>query len=126
MSNTHDSELEKLDSWDVQKPEVRPPIKPSRLVVSVSFQRNEFDQISKHAELIGKKTSQFIRDAAIAQTLPQVDFLFSYSFSGSLGTSWLTEQLPTYTAVSGNEQQYLQEQLSEQSGKTHQSTLPFR
>ena len=75
MSNTHDSELEKLDSWDVKQPQVRPPVKPSRLVVSVSFLRKDFEQISKHAELIGKKTSQFIRDAAIEKTHPQRDFL---------------------------------------------------
>lgn len=126
MSNTHDSELENLDSWDVEHAQLRPPVKPSRLVVSVSFPRKDFEQISKHAELIGKKISQFIRDAAIEKTLPQQDFLLLSSFSGSLGASWLTEQLPTFTIVSGHEPQHLLEQLSQQSEKTNQLTLPFR
>lgn len=126
MGNTNDSELEKLDSWDVEQAQVRPPVKPSRLVVSVSFPRKEFEQISKHAELVDKKISQFIRDAAIEKTLPQRDFLLLSSFSGSLGASWLTEQLPTFTIVSGHESQHLQEHLSQQSEETNQLTLPFR
>jgi hypothetical protein len=110
MSNTNNSELENLDSWDVEHAEVRPPVKPSRVVVSVSFRREDFDQVSKLAELNGRKTSQFIRDAAIEKTLPQRQFLWFSSFSGSLGASWFSDQLPTITIVSGHEPQHIQEQ----------------
>ena len=103
MNKNKNSELERLDNWDVDKAEVKLPVKPSRLVVSVSFQRDDFERISKHAALLGKKTSQFIRDTVIEKTLKQSEPVFFSICSHSLGAAWITDQLPPITLVSGNQ-----------------------
>ena len=101
MKNNNDSELEKLENWDTNQAEVRQPQKPSRVVFSVAFQRDDFDRVSKYAESIGKKTSEFIRDAAIEKTMTQGEFARSMFGYGSLGTFWATDQMPPITVVSG-------------------------
>jgi len=103
MNKKKDSELERLDNWDVDKVEVKSPVKPSRLVVSVSFQRDDFELVSKHAGLLGKKTSQFIRDTVIEKTLKQSEPVLFSTCSLSLGASWFTDQMPPITSVSGNQ-----------------------
>jgi hypothetical protein len=89
MSKKRESELERLDTWDVDKAEVKQPVKPSRVVFSVAFHRDDFERVSKHASLLGKKTSQFIREAAIRETLPKSDptLLFSHGLSASFLTN---------------------------------------
>jgi len=101
MKNSNNSELEKLETWDTNKVEIRQPKKPSRVVFSVAFQRDDFERISKFAELSGKKTSEFIRDAAIEKTLTQGEFARSIFGYGSIGTMWSTDQIPQITLVSG-------------------------
>jgi len=103
MNKKKDSELERLDNWDVDKVEVKSPVKPSRLVVSVSFQRDDFERVSKHAGLLGKKTSQFIRDTAIEKTLKQSEPVLFSIFSLSQATSLVTNQMLPNTLVSGNQ-----------------------
>jgi len=96
-----DSELDKLETWDASQMEVRQPKKPSRVVFSVAFSRDDFDRISKLAELSGKKTSEFIRDAVMEKTLKQGEFVHTIFGYGSLGTMWSTDQIPPITLVSG-------------------------
>jgi len=94
MNKKHDVELERLDTWDVDKAKIKQPVKPSRVVFSVAFKRDDFEHISKHASLLGKKTSQFIRDAAIQKALQQSEpVLFSY-VSFSLDASWFADPQP--------------------------------
>lgn len=101
MSREHDGELEKPETWDFTRPEVREPVKTSRVVVSVAFRRDDFAQVSAYAERIGKRTSEFIRDAAIEKTTgPSVGILL-YG-GGSMGTLWWTEQMPAVTIASGS------------------------
>lgn len=91
MNKKHDAELEKLDTWDVDKAEVKQPVKPSRVVFSVAFHRDEFELVSKHAALLSQKTSQFIREAAIQKALQASDpLLFSY-YSYGLGASFFAD-----------------------------------
>jgi hypothetical protein len=101
MRNKQNSELENLKNWDTDRIEVRQPKKPSRVVFSVAFQRDDFDRVAKYAELCGKKTSEFIRDAAIEKTLMQEKFVSFLFGSGSSGTIWSSEQLPPITVVPG-------------------------
>ena len=103
MNKKNDVEIENLDSWDVEKVDVRLPVKSSRAVVSVSFSREDFNHVSKYAESIGKRTSQFIRDAAIEATLKQRDCVFISTLSGGLGTFWSIDDMPTVTVVSGSQ-----------------------
>lgn len=101
MKNNNDSELEKLETWDTNQVETRQPQKSSRVVFSVAFSRDDFNQISKHAELIGKKTSEFIREAVIEKISIQGNQIISVNSYGSLGTIWTVEQTPPITMVSG-------------------------
>jgi hypothetical protein len=101
MRRKKESELEKLEAWDSNKAEIRKPQKPSRVVFSVAFKRDDFDRVSKYAELCGKKTSEFIRDAAIEKTLMQENFTSFLFGSGSLGTVWSIDQMTPITMVSG-------------------------
>ena len=112
MDKTEDSEIEKLDNWDVDKADVKLPVKPSRVVVSVSFQRDDFELVSKHAALLGIKTSQFIRDAVIERTLKQSSPVLFSTCSFSLGASWLTDQMPPITLVSGKQVEHPQTLIS--------------
>jgi hypothetical protein len=94
MNEKHDSELERLDTWDVDKAEVKQPVKPSRVVFSVAFRQDDFERVSKYASLLGKKTSQFIRDAAIQQTLQQSEPVLFSHVSFSLDASWFADPQP--------------------------------
>ena len=108
MNKKKNSELESLDNWDVDKAEVKSPVKPSRLVVSVAFQRDDFELVSKHAALLGKKTSQFIRDTVIEKTLKQSEPVLFSTRSLSSGAVRLIGQMPPVTSVSVNPIEQLQ------------------
>lgn len=86
MKKKRDSELEKLENWDTDKIEVRQPKKPSRVVFSVAFSREDFELVSKYAEFCGMKTSKFISEAAIEKATGQGELLFR---SGSHDASWI-------------------------------------
>ena len=69
-----DAELENEDQWDFDAAEVRPAVARSRAVVSVAFAREDFERVSECAERQRKRTSEFIREAALEKvgrsTLP--------------------------------------------------------
>jgi len=94
MNKKNDADLERLDTWDIDKAEVKQPVKPSRMVFSVAFKRDDFDRISKHASLLGKKASQFIRDAAIEKALQQSEPVLFSNVSFSLDASWFADPQP--------------------------------
>jgi hypothetical protein len=83
------SELEKLETWDTNKVEVKKPAKPARVVFSVAFKRDDFNLISKYAEFCGMKTSRFISEAAIEKATGQGKLLFR---SGSQDASWIISE----------------------------------
>jgi hypothetical protein len=96
------SEVQKPENWDFETPIVRKSSKPTRIVVSVAFRLDDFQQVSKCAHLVGEKTSQFIRDAAIEKSKAKNSVIFVYG-SGSLGTQWSDEQISAITRVSGRQ-----------------------
>ena len=96
----HYRELEKAESWDFEQPEVREPVKASRVVVSVAFRRYDFVPVSECAERLGKKISEFIREAAIEKAKGRGAGTLVYG-SGSTGTLWSTEHMPTITRIFG-------------------------
>jgi hypothetical protein len=103
MRKKQNSELERLETWDNNKVEIRKPKKPSRVVFSVAFKRDDFDRVSKYAELCGIRTSEFIREAAIEKTLKQGEFAWFMFDSGSQIASWIIDknEMPQITAASG-------------------------
>ena len=100
MGNERDSELKRAETWDFEKPEVREPVKHSRAVVSVAFRRDDFTQVSVFAGRIGKRTSEFIREAAIEKATGRGGWPVVYG-SGSIGSLWWLEQMPATTLASG-------------------------
>lgn len=97
MSQEGDLELE--ESWDYEQPEVRGPVKASRVVVSVAFRRDDFEPVSRHAERMGKKISEFIREAAIETAGGRGGHILMFS-SGNGFTLWGTPMMPSDTRVS--------------------------
>ena len=60
-----EDELEKEDTWDFGRSQRRRPVKNPRSIVSVAFSADEFQLVVACAEREGKRTSQFIREAAL-------------------------------------------------------------
>ena len=89
MKNKTHSELEKPENWDTNQVEVRKPKKPSRVVFSVAFSRDDFNLVSKYAEFCRMKTSKFISSAAIEKATGQGALLFR---SGSQDASWIISE----------------------------------
>lgn len=52
--------------------ERRPGNPNARAVVSVAFSAKEFDRVSAVAEMLGMKTSAYIREMALGRLLPPV------------------------------------------------------
>lgn len=100
MKRQHERELEKVESWDFEKPEVREPVKASRVVVSVAFRHEDFVTVAESAKRSGKKMSEFIRDAVIEKAIGRGAGVLIYG-SGSAGTLWSVGHMPTFTRVSG-------------------------
>lgn len=99
MNQESDLELESEESWDYERPEVRQPVRASRVVVSVAFQRDDFELASRYAERMGKKISEFIREAAIETAGGRGGHIVMFS-SGNGFTLWGTPKMPSVTRVS--------------------------
>jgi hypothetical protein len=57
--------LESSATWDFDKAEVHPPVNGNRVVVSVAFPGDAFEQVIASAEHLGMCVSAFIRQAAL-------------------------------------------------------------
>ncbi len=62
-------QMQDSKEWDWDKAEARPPVRNRRVVLSVAFKSPEFQRVSSYAGRIGKRTSEFVREAAI-QAVP--------------------------------------------------------
>jgi|GEM_PF-2462097 hypothetical protein len=102
MKDLNNEELEKIETWDTDKLHVSKPTKPSRVVVSVSFRRKDFELISQKAESSGKKISQFIRDSAINEATPLSTRILFSSLSGGTGMIISTTHIDSVTLASEN------------------------
>lgn len=66
--NIDDKELEELqnaDNWDFDTAEIRQPVKHPRAVVSVAFQREDFERVATLAQRHNMRMSEYIRKAAL-------------------------------------------------------------
>ena len=78
------------------------PAAGDRAIVSVAFPRADFNRITKHAAQINKKTSEFIREAALHAIASQgggVEFSLT---TGSAATVIMTGSVPTSTFAPGS------------------------
>lgn len=67
MSENEVKNLEDPGEGDWENAEVRMPEKAPRAVVSVAFDRGDFERIAAKARGLGEKTSEYIREAALAR-----------------------------------------------------------
>ena len=65
MDDKEREEPQNPESWDWERAQARPGRKKPRAVVSVAFNREDFETVAAFAERAGMKLSQFIRSAAI-------------------------------------------------------------
>ncbi len=70
MSDQELQELENPENWEDES-EVLPAVKSRRAVVSVAFSREDFEYVVERAQLQGMKTSELIREAALAHLSEQ-------------------------------------------------------
>jgi len=87
MDDKEREELQNQESRDWERAQARPGRKKPRAVVSVAFNREDFETVAAFAERAGMKLSQFIRSAAIgcAEGKMLVVFLTSGSPDGGGG-----------------------------------------
>jgi hypothetical protein len=85
MDDKEREELHNPESWDWERAESRPGRKKRRAVVSVAFDREDFETVAAFAERAGMKLSQFIRSAAIGCTEGKMLVVFLTSGSPDAG-----------------------------------------
>ena len=79
-----------LNEWDLEVAEVKPPVKKARTVVSVAFNRHDFDVVGSCAAQMGLPTSTFIRQAALekaSQPAETISLEWTGLSAGSFGTA---------------------------------------
>ncbi len=96
MEEKLENELRNPENWDFDRAKTEEPVKNPRVVVSVSFPHEDFVSISKCAERLGKKTSEFIREAALDRARNRGPQTVVYDY-GSTGPLWFDRKLPTST-----------------------------
>lgn len=95
-------EMQDPSSWDFERAERRPGVQSPRAVVSVAFARDDFERIARAAEELGKRTSEFIREAALERALQHRRLARLSSFSGSLGSTIFSDKHLSSTRVSAS------------------------
>jgi hypothetical protein len=89
-------ELQSPESWDWERAETRPARKKPRAVVSVAFNRQDFETVAAFAERAGMKLSEFIRSAAMGCAEGKTVVVFLTSGSPEAGGAGLLS-LPAIT-----------------------------
>jgi len=97
MSKKNEHDLENQENWDYEHLETREPVKAPRVVVSVAFRRQDFEKVSEYAEHLGKKVSEFIREAALEKAVGRASVTFDVF--GGAGSLWFGNNFPNTTQV---------------------------
>lgn len=111
MTRPCECDLERAATWDYQQAEVKQPMKNPRAVVSVALSHDDFSRISAHAQRAGKKTSQFIREAALEKVAGTCKPSVAYVVD-STGILWVPGQMHTISQVSGSQVEQPDETLA--------------
>jgi hypothetical protein len=109
MDDKEREELQNPESWDWERGESRPGRKKPRAVVSVAFNRDDFETVAAFAERAGMKLSQFIRSAAIGCAEGKMLVVFLTSGSADAGGGGLLS-LPAVTEVNTKLDRYVESQ----------------
>jgi len=73
MPDDQELDLQDESNWDFDQAETRPPTRSNRVVVSVAFARQDFEEVAEYAESVNMKTSEFIRTAALEKLGSQAE-----------------------------------------------------
>ncbi len=96
MSSQFEDGLKNPENWDFDHVETKGPVKAPRVVVSVAFRSKDYTTVSERARRLGKKTSEFIRDAALEKASGRGLFPQVYP-TGNSGSLWFNSDFPTIT-----------------------------
>ncbi len=88
----------KKNDWDFERAKIKKPVKAPRVVVSVAFSREDFESVAGYAGRMGKKISEFIREAALEKATKRESVTSLYGF-GSAGSLWAEKDLPSATQL---------------------------
>lgn len=100
MARQEPNEREDAKAWDWEHAESRPAGKRPRAVVSVAFNRDDFELVAGFAERAGMKLSEFIRSAAIGCAEGKMLVVFLTAGNVDSGGGGLLP-LPATTQASG-------------------------
>lgn len=98
MDEKTEKNLENPENWDYTSLQARQPVKSARIVISVAFPREDFETVSRYAESLGKKVSEFVRQAALDKAKNRGMEIIVSDF-GSTGPLWFERNLPSSTRV---------------------------
>lgn len=94
MAKEKDEDLQDPNQWDWDNAEVVEPKKPARAIVSVPFQRDDFQVVAARAREMGQSTSAFIRAAALEKASRSSEVVVSIEWAGTTGGSFYSTALP--------------------------------
>jgi hypothetical protein len=77
------------------------PFVGDRAIVSVAFPRADFNRVTQHAAQANKKTSEFIREAALNATAGKSGSVVFSIATGSAATIIMSGNVPTTTYAPG-------------------------
>jgi hypothetical protein len=96
MNDKERNQVQSPETWDWERAETRPARKKPRAVVSVAFNRDDFETVAAFAERAGMKLSEFIRSAAMGCAERKMLVVFLSSGSPEAGGGGLLS-LPAIT-----------------------------
>lgn len=102
MTKISPDELEQLqdsDSWDFPNAQRRDPEPNRRVIVSVGFQRSDYELVTSAAERCGQRISQFIREAAVDRATEGAQLVGIRAYGPAFIVVGGTEQSPHTNAT---------------------------
>jgi hypothetical protein len=106
MSRDELEHLSNADEWDFENAERQPGAKNPRAVVSVAFGRRDFERVSECAERSKKRTSEFIREAALEKVAASQNQEALAAFTASGSAVLFTHTPLSTTRLSGSAVQF--------------------
>lgn len=99
MSDDELGELQNTENWDFEHVQKGRRTRPQRAIVSVAFSREDFEKVGKCAEQLGKRTSEFIREAALEKAECEGRLAVLSSFSSSTSHAVFSDRVFPTTRV---------------------------
>ncbi len=108
MDDAELRERQDPDNWDFDRAGERAPVQRPRAVVSVAFQRADYERVAETARRFNMRTSEYIREAALGRVRPRpvVSGVISAGggvvhrdFTGAANVSVTLDQQPGATLV---------------------------